>query len=419
MEGDMQSVDPQPVSVTSNAVAFEPYSPEFDRDPFPTYRALREHDPVHWWETSQAWVVSRYDDVALFLRDRRFSLRYTDWELARPRAAGGPGAKAFIELFAHGLFSADEAAHTRMRKLVSPAFTPRAIEQRRNEVEAIVRSALGSRSAGETLDVGSFAEGIPLRVIESMLGIPPREARPFRDFAVAVAAATSAPWLGDDEFEALVAPVPAGVALVRALIEERRAKPGGDLLSTLIEVEEEGERLTTPELVTLVASLIIAGSETTVHGISFGAWSLLRNPSELALFVKEPSLARAAVDELLRYDLFGRIGSPRYAREDVVLHGRTIRKGQMALLLVSSALRDETVYAHPDRLDLRRDNSQTLSFGGGPHYCLGAALARLEIEVALGALFRVFPGTVLAGEPVFGQHLTMRKLASLPVRLGV
>jgi cytochrome P450 enzyme len=414
----MNTTETHDAPAPARRIDFDPYGPEFDRNPHPIFRALREHDPVYWWPKSHAWVVTRYEDVASLMRDRRFSLRYQDWELAQARTGGGPGLAALASLIEHGLFAVDEQAHMRQRKLVSPTFTPRAIEERRAEVEAIVAQALGSRGRGDRLDVAEYAEAIPLRVIEAMLGVPSRQERPFRDFANAVVAATTAPWLSTTELEALAAPVPEGVRLLRELIDERRAAPRADLLSALIQAEEGGDRLGTAELLSLVAGLIIAGSETTVHGIAFGAWSLLRNPTELALFVAEPSLARTAVDELLRYDLFGRVGVPRYALEDVVLRGRTIRKGQMALLAVSSALHDESAYADPERLDLRRDNSQTIAFGGGPHYCVGAALARLEIGVALERLFARFPGTTLEREPVFGKHATFRKIASMVVKLG-
>jgi cytochrome P450 len=416
----MQVVDAQSVEKPrSTAAAFEPYAPEFDADPYPQYRALRANDPLHWWDGAQAWVVSRYEDVASLLRDKRFSLRYTDWELAQPRQGGGPGTRAFIELLEHGVFTVDDATHTRLRKVVSPAFTPSAVERRRPAVQRIVDEALGNAKAGDRIDLAArFAERIPMRVIAELLGVPVTQEATFRSFGLAVSAAVSAPWISGDELEAVTAPVPAGIALVRTLIEERRGRPRDDLLSTLIHAEEEGERIDTAELLSLVAGLIIAGSETTVHAIAFGVLNLLRHPDQLRLLQDDPSLVRPAVDELLRYDLFGRLGSPRFAREDVVIHGKTVRKGQMIMLLVSSALRDERAFPDPDRLDLRRDNSGTVAFGIGPHYCLGASLARLQAEVAFATLFQRFPATVLDGELVYGSHLTLRRLASLPVRLG-
>lgn len=286
-------------------------------------------------------------------------------------------------------------------------------------MERIVDHALRGTTRGDRVDLAArFAEAIPLRVIAALIGVPEQDETAFRNFGVAVAEAVNAPWLSPDALEAVTAPVPGGVALVRALIEERRARPREDLLSTLVHLEEEGDRLDAAELVSLVAGLIIAGSETTVHAIAFGALNLLRHPDQLRLLLASPDRVRPAVDELLRFDLFGRIGSPRFALEDVPLHGQTIRKGQMVLLLVAAALRDPEAFPDPDRLDLSRDTSQTIAFGIGPHYCLGASLARLEAETALGTLFRRFPGTTLDGAPTYGQHLTMRKLASLPVRLG-
>lgn len=415
----MYGLEQESAARSASAVVFEPYTLEFDVDPYPLYRALRDRDPLHWWESSQAWVVSRYADVAAILRDRRFSVRYTDWELAPARAAAGPNASAFRELLDAGLFALDEKGHARVRKLVSPTFTPRSVERVRPDVQRLVDEALFGLAPGERVDVATrFAEAIPLRVIASILGVPRQDEAAFRRFGVCVAEAVATPWIGGDELEALTAPVPIGLSLIRGIIEDRRAHPGDDLLSALVAVEEEGDRLTTPELLSLVAALIIAGSETTVHAIAFGILNLLRHPDQLHLLLAEPALVRPAVDELLRYDLFGRIGSPRFALEDVALHGRTIRKGQMALLLVASALRDPAAFPDPDRLDLRRDTSSSIAFGIGAHYCLGASLARLEAEVALGTFFRRFPGASLDGEPTYGQHLTMRRLGELPVRLG-
>jgi len=162
---------------------------------------------------------------------------------------------------------------------------------------------------------------------------------------------------------------------------------------------------------------VIAGAETTTHLLSFAVWNLLRHPDQLALLRADPSLVRGTVEEVLRFDSFGKVGSPRYARDAMSLCGVEVRRGQMVLALGPAALRDPDVFPEPDVFDIRRDNSRSLTFGSGAHYCLGASLARLEGEVALDALFRAFPDMRLAGVPSYAQHASMRKMAALPVRL--
>jgi cytochrome P450 len=410
-------VQTTPVVDSRAPLTFDPFAPGFDANPHAVLRALREADPVHWWAGGRAWLVTRYDDVEACLRDRRLSTDYRDWEHAAPRKAGEPPT-ALQRLMDGGLFSMPEADHVRVRRLVSPTFTPRGVEKLRAATQQIVDDALAAAGArpGEPFDVArDFAERVPLRVIGTMVGVQERDEASFRRFASAVVEAVNSPWLSHEQMQERLAVLPEGVAMLEGLIEERRRRPTDDLLSGLVAAEEAGDRLSNAELISLVAVLIVAGSETTVHLIDFGVLTLLRHPEQLRLVLDDPALLKNAIEEILRYDLFGKVGLMRFAREDFALRDRPIRKGQMVAVSITSALRDPAAFPEPDRFDVRRDNAASIAFGVGAHHCLGAWLARLEGQVALSTLLTRFPHMRLAGEPTFGRHASVRKMETLPV----
>jgi cytochrome P450 len=398
-------------------ITFDPFAPGFDADPHPVFRALRDRDPVHWWAMGRGWLVTRYEDVSTCLRDRRLSTNYQDWEFAPPRPPG-VAPTPLQRLMDGGLFSMPDADHVRVRRLVSPAFTPRAVERLREATQRIVDEALAGAVRGASFDIArDFSEHVPLRVIGTMLGVQKQDEPAFRSFASAVVEAVNSPWLSPAELEARLALLPEGISLLERLIEERRRRPTDDLLSALVAAEEAGDRLSNAELLSLVAVLVVAGSETTVHLIAFGILTLLRHPAELRRVREERSLLQNAVEEILRYELFGKVGVMRFAREDFVLGGREVRKGQLVALSLTSTGRDERTFPDPDRFDVRRDTSKSIAFGYGAHLCLGAWLARLEGQLALGTLLDRFPEMRLAGEPTFGRHASVRKMMSLPVIL--
>lgn len=398
-------------------IRFEPDTAEFDLDPHPTYRALRDLAPVYWWSRAPGWVVSRYEDCVDVLRDARFSGAYRDWEHARPRP---PGIEltAFEVMNDHGLLAVPPEDHRRLRKLVSPAFTPRAIAGLRPAIEAVVDAAIDAIAERREVNlVSDLAERIPLTVIANTIGIPGDGADTFFAFGRAVIEATVRPTMDRDELARVTEPVGAGIALIEALIGERRARRGADLLSTLVAHEEDGDRLSRDELVALVGMLIAAGTETTVHLIVYAIYNLLLQPEQLAILRREPELLPNAIEEALRFDHFNKTGLLRYAREDTTIRGQRIRKGQMVVPLLQSALRDPRVFVEPDRFDIRRDLSAVVGFGVGPHYCLGAALARLEGEIAVGRLLGRFPEMQLGGPPSYANHPSLRMMRSLPLRL--
>jgi len=390
---------------------FDPASPAFDEDPYPFYKYLRENAPVYWWAKGRAWVVTRYEDVLACLQDRRLSLDPAYWEHAEERT----GTAAL--LMPYTLMGLSDADHARVRRLVNPAFAPHRIEKMRAEIQAIVDAALAGFEGRDQIDlVQDFADLIPYQVLSRLLDIPAGQDLRFRHFGVAVTEAVAAT-LPQDQYNRLVTVVMDGVGMIKELIEERRRRPGRDFLSTLIHFEEQGDKLSGLELLCLVAVLLVAGADTTTHTLCRGVLNLVRHPDQRGLVMDDPSLLKQALHEVLRFDNFGKGGPPRYAKEDLTIGGTAVRKGQMVYSIRQSAMRDPAVFADPDTFDVRRGTDRTLAFGSGPHFCLGAALAQLEGEVALVALLTRFPQMALAGGPTYEKHPFIRKMVSLPIRL--
>jgi cytochrome P450 len=422
---------------------FDPHAPAFVTDPFPTYAWLREHAPVYRWDKGRAFVVSCHADVAQLLADRRFSTNPRDWIHAAPLPSDGPIAE-FFAFMASGLTALPSADHLRLRRLINPAVTPRAVARMRERVQRVVDATLNEAMRneamrngamqngamqngamqndairGESLDVRrDFAEWLPLRVIADMLDIPGTHETTFRAFSAALLNALN-PWNTGEELLRIATIAIEGKGILLEIIDERRGRLDDDLLSDLIRVEEAGDRLSSIELLRLIAALVIAGADTTVHALCFAVLDLLRHPEAWQAIVADRSLVRNAVEETLRHEPFSKFGAiPRYALEDVELRGTRIPKGEMAVPLIPATGRDPSVYPDPDRFDVHRKLSSTLVFGVGPHVCLGAALARLELEVAVGTLVERFPSMTLVDEtPRFRPNPQMRDMESLRVEL--
>jgi cytochrome P450 len=392
-----------------DSFVFDPASPAFDEDPYPFYRYLREHAPVYWWDTGQAWVVTRYADVLACLQDKRLS--------RDPASAGDGKERAGAALMASSLFGLPDQEHARVRRLVNPVFAPRSVEKMRADVQAIVDAVLAGFEGREQVDVvQDLAVHVPYQVLSRLLDIPAEHEGRFRQFGVAASAAAG-PSLPQEQFGQHLAAVMDGVGMIKELIEERRLHPGGDVLSTLIHFEEQGDKLSGSELLSLVATLLVAGADTTTHSLCRAVLNLLRHPDQLRLVMNDPSLARKALYEVLRFDNHSKCGPPRYAKEDLTIGGTLVRKGQMVYAIRQSAMRDPAVFADPDTFDIRRATGDTLAFGTGPHFCLGAAVALLEGDVVINTLFRRFPQMRLAGGPTYERHPLIRKMVSLPLRL--
>lgn len=408
---------------TSPSFTFEPNSERFVRDPYPDFAWLRENAPIYYWGEYDNWLISGAEQVRKMLTDERLSASVKDWAHYNGSLFEQPRFAAWAKINAAGLFVLDSAAHARVRKLASVAFTPRAVSRLDDSIDAIVGASLDRVTAGgvEQINVRDYAEVIPLEVVCDLLGIPADDRAAFRRFGVVVVNSVM-PSTDMAQLEASADAHTEGFALLERIIGERRAmsQRPDDLLTDLIEANEDGQRLTDIELISLTSGLIAAGSDTTVYGICYAIRSLLRHPEALRELQTDPSLLRGAIEESLRWDFFSKAGVMRYALADCEWEGVQLRKGQMLLGMINAAGRDPAVYEDPDRFDIHRDYRQNLSFGLGRHFCLGANLARSEIMRAVEALLiDRYPQATLVGEPVFNlNNVLMRETTELLVRLG-
>lgn len=401
----------------TGSYTFDPFVPGFDADPAPAYRELRTRAPVYHWPLAGAYLVSRYHDIVAMMKDPRLSRSQRDSARYQPLPEH-PQYAEYRAASENGLFQVAPADHLRLRRLVNPGFTPRAIERLRGSIREITVDAVAGLPPAGVVDLAPLVDDIPLRVIGRLLAIPAAMEPGFLAFARTRLLLIS-PGLGSSERDELVASLAPGYRDIRALIAERRRRPGADLLSDLIHIEEEGARLTEPELLGLVESIIIGGADTTVHTLRFMLLNLLRAPRLLARVRDDPTLARPAMEETLRFDHFNKFGTPAYAREDLTLGGVHIERGATLLPMKAAGSRDPEVFARPDEFDIdRADLDAAHNFGLGPHTCLGAHLARLEAEVVVPTIAAMLPDMRLAGEPEFTPHLFFRVMSRLPVQRG-
>lgn len=403
------------------ALDFRPDAPQFLRDPFPLFRALREADPVHWSPRLKAWVLTRYDDCRAVLLDREMSS-----DRLRPFFATLPGPEAerirdIIRYLTHWMVFRDPPEHTRLRKLTSKVFHVQSMHAMRAQVEDLAAWVLGRIGDREEIDfIADFAGPLPGLVIMAMLGVPrgnlPLIKRLSDDMALFIGSSR----MSAEKYELAQAATHEMADFFRALIEKRRAAPQGDLLTQLVHLEEDGDRLSEDELVATCILLLFAGHETTTNHIANAMLALLRFPRELAALRADPALAPRAVEELLRYD--GPSGAQvRVVKVAQALRGRTLKPGERVFLMLNAANRDPEAYEDPDRLDLRRKEVPHLSFGFGLHICLGFPLARMEGQVALPAVLRHW-GKIELAQPEarieWLNSMVFRGMKALPLKVA-
>ena len=408
------------MSDSSGVVSFDSMQqvmadPATRADPYPLYRQMRDEQPR--LRNMFGYVVTGYRDCQAVLRDPRLSSNQKHQ----------PGSAQFAELveqlgfapmlrMTESMLFADPPDHTRLRRLASQAFTARAVEAMRPHIQELVDGMLEAAAGRGGMDViGDLAYPLPVTVISEMLGVPLADRDRFHSWTAAAVKLLDP----TDDFSIFPAACEAfegyrGYFL--ELIEERRRRPGDDLLSALVEAEEAGDRLTEEELVAMVTLLFVAGHETTVNLIGNGMHALLRHPDQRDRLVADPSLVPAAVEEMLRFDPPVQL-TGRNATVDVELDdGFTIGKGEQVVVLLAAANRDPAAFDDPDRFDVGRQPNRHLAFGGGIHLCLGAPLARVEAQVAVGSLVRRFPAIELADDdPPRKETVTLRGLSALPV----
>jgi cytochrome P450 len=399
---------------------FDPFAPGFTDDPYPQYAALRAAAPVYQHPMG-FWLLTGYEDVAWLLRagmsvEDRNVAEGAFRELRDQLYGDGYDAERATGL---SMLDRDPPDHTRLRRLVSKAFTPRAIQALTPRITELVDGMLdAAQDAGRVDLVDALAFPLPFAVIAEMLGTPPADHARIRQLTGTLVRSLEP--VADPAMVAAIAEADAELTAIAAeMIAWKRANPADDLLTALVNAEDDGDVLDDDELIAQTLLLYIAGHETTVNLIAGGTLALLRHPAQLAALREDPALAGNGVEELLRYD------SPvqatrRVTLEPVTLGGVTIPAGAFVLASLASANRDERFWgADAAALRLDRENArQHVSFGAGPHHCLGASLARLEAAIALGRMTARFPGLALDGEVTWNGRINLRGPAHLPVALN-
>ncbi|GGX74354.1 cytochrome P450 [Streptomyces minutiscleroticus] len=399
-------------------LAFDPWDPAFVADPYPAYAELRARGRVHYYGPSDQWLVPHHADVSALLRDRRLGRTYRHRFAHEDfgRTAPPPEHEPFHTLNDHGMLDLEPPDHTRIRRLVSKAFTPRTVDKLRPYVHRLASELVGELVAAGGGDlVTAVAEPLPVAVIAEMLGVPESDRAQLRPWSADICGMYE---LNPPEEVARRA-VRASVefsAYLRELIASRRREPGEDLVSGLIAAHDEGDRLTEQEMVSTCVLLLNAGHEATVNATANGWWALFRNPDQLAALRADRSLLPTAVEELLRYDTPLQFFE-RWVLDEIEIDGTVIPRGSEVALLFGSANHDPAVFEEPGRLDLSRTDNPHISFGAGIHYCIGAPLARIELAASLGALLDLAPTMRPAAEPERRPNFVMRGLKGLDVVL--
>ncbi|TDF89725.1 cytochrome P450 family protein [Paenibacillus piri] len=398
-------------------------SPENMRDFISFYKRLAEQqEPLYrlddFFGMGGAWVAFRHDDVATILKDPRF---IKDMRKLAPQQdkQGSVEEKTPVNKLVEwmnnmpNMLTVDPPDHTRLRRLASKAFTPHMIENLRPRIQQIADELLDAVMEKGKMDlIADFAYPLPIIVISEMLGIPAADRDRFREWTQKLGKAAMDPSQG----EAVTAILEEFIQYIQTLLANKREHPGHDVTSGLVQAYDEGDKLNENELLSTIWLLITAGHETTVNLIGNGVLALLQHPEQMRLLRDDPSLLPSAVEELLRYAGPVMISS-RIAGEDITLHGKEIRKGEIVMVSLAGANMDPHKISNPETLDITREENEHLAFGKGIHLCLGAPLARLEGQIAFGTLLQRLPNLRLATEPgqLVYNYSTLRSLASLPV----
>jgi cytochrome P450 len=403
----------EPAMVT---VEYNPFAPGMLANPYEMYRALRENDPIHRSEMMESWVLTRYDDIDKVLMDNRFSsdrakanTRFSQM-MREQQEQYGPMSTA------QTMLTSDPPDHTRLRKLVSKAFTPRAVLDLRPRIQEIVDYLLAEAGErGEFDIIHDLAYPLPVIVIAEMLGVPPEDRHRFKHWSDTVVATLGGPFTPPEVMEAGRVAIDELAEYLGNVIAERRAEPRNDLISGLIAAEEGGQVLSEEEIFSTCILLLIAGNETTTNLIGTSMLALFRNPDQIDRLRNDLSLMPSAVEELLRYA--GPVhGTGRVPKEDIEIASHVFHEGEMVFTVLAAGNRDPSHYPDPDKLDVARNPTDHLALGDGIHFCLGAPLARAEAQIAIGSLIDRFPKLrLLDEEPEWGGTFIIRG----PKRLNV
>lgn len=402
-----------------SALAFDPWDPAFLADPYPAYAELRARGRVHYYEPTDQWLVPHHPDVSALLRERRlgrtYQHRFTHEDFGR--TAPPPEHEPFHVLNDHGMLDLEPPDHTRIRRLVSKAFTPRTVEQ----LKPYVRQLAGELVAGLVEAGGGdlltdVAEPLPVAVIAEMLGIPESDRGQLRPWSADICGMYELSPSPETAEKAVRASVEFSDYLLE-LIAARRKEPGEDLISGLIAAHDEGDRLTEQEMISTAVLLLNAGHEATVNATVNGWWALFRNPGQLSALRADHSLIPSAIEELMRYDTPLQLFE-RWVLDEIEIDGTTIPRGAEIAMLFGSANHDPEVFEAPAALDLTRKDNPHISFSAGIHYCIGAPLARIELAASMSALLEQAPTLRAAADPERKPNFVIRGLEGLQVEVA-
>lgn len=379
---------------------YDLFGATFKADPYPTYAAMRTGAPLYRRtftdDQTAIWFITRYEDVSAILRDSRFvkDIRNT---MTPEERAQVPPQPPIMDLLSNHMLNLDPPDHTRLRALINKAFTARIVTQMEPRIQRIADQLLDKVQTRGQMDlIEEYAFPLPITVIAELLGIPARDRNRFRQWSRAVVSPSQNLQRSAKKYQKARQLMEDFASYMGRIIAERRREPQADLLTSLIEAEEAGDKLSQDELYSMVSLLIIAGHDTTVNLIGNGMLALLQHPDQLAKLQADPSLMEPAIEEFLRYDGAVERATMRFAMADVAIGEHVIQRGDAVSLVLAGADRDPALFSEPDMLDIARTNNRHLAFGQGIHYCVGAPLARLEGRIALETLLRRLPTLQLA-----------------------
>lgn len=402
----------------SAAASVNFFDPAYASNPHAVLSMLREEGPVHRITVENdypLWLITRYEDAIALLKDPRITKMKSKVQAPDQEPALLIDKIAALNTIGEHMLTTDPPIHTRLRSLVSKAFTPRLIEQLRPRVEEVTNELLDKvQHAGKMEFVNDFAYPLPLTIIGEVLGVNVEDREQLRIWSNLLFEG----YTTEENFHEVSAAADGFIEYLRRTFEERRATPGDDLISKLLEVEEAGDKLSEKELYSMVFLLLVAGHETTVNLIGNGLLMLIQHPEQMARLKREPELIHSAIEEMLRYDGPTATSTIRFALEDIEIGGVTIPRGEEVLIITSSANRDERKFEDADKFDITRKDNRHLGFGHGIHFCIGAPLARLECEVALTTILRRLPNIRLdipENELPWRLSILTRGLMSMPV----
>jgi cytochrome P450 len=402
--------------IRTNSIApVDVTSATFKANPFPFYAQLRAEAPVFpvTLMKQRAWLITRYDDVLNVLKDERFAKDRRN-AMTPEQLKKSPWVPSIFKPLERNMLDLDSPDHTRLRALVHKAFTPRMVEQMRDQIQNLANQLLDSLEPKGSMDlIADFALPLPLTVIGQILGVPAEDNPKFHRWSKTLISAGT-----NRNLFVLIPNIMAFMRYLKKLIKGRRAYPKDDLITALVQAKDGSDQLSEDEILAMILLLLVAGHETTVNLIGSGTLALLEHPEQLEMLRSEPTLIKSAIEELLRFVCPVEMATERYAREDITIAGTTIPRGELVMAVIGSANRDAHYFDNPDSLDITRKNNKHLAFGHGVHFCLGAPLARLEGQIAMTTLIQRMPNVHLSVEPdqiCWRGTFVLRGLEALPV----